>query len=320
MPIDLLLALLGVSVLGGLLATRIWARRRQKNLIARRLMRWAETGLAHKWPVDLLKAPDLAASSGAVKLLRVAPSVEAVQSLLTEAGYEGSFPQFAAVTFSLLIFPPLIAFAFGFELAGSALAGVLLAFVPLAYLKWRAVARRTKFSEQLPDAIDLMVSVLRSGHSIPQAVKAVAEEVSSPCGLEFDAILRRMNLGQPLPEAMSNSSQRFRSYELDLIRRAVSIQAEVGGSLAELLEKTNITLRQRLKLVRQVRVVTAQSRLTALIVGLLPFFLAIMLNIMSPGYLQPLLEEGLGRTLLILALSLQVIGLLIMKRLSTMRV
>jgi tight adherence protein B len=148
----------------------------------------------------------------------------------------------------------------------------------------------------------------------------VAEEIPAPCGTEMEEVVHRMNLGQPLSNALLYSAEKYRSYELDLIRRAVGIQAEVGGSLAELLDKTNQTLRRRLKLLRQVNVLTAQSRLTGIIVGLLPFVLAATLEYTSPGYLTPLLSSVTGRLMLGAALVLQVLGVVIMTKLSTMKV
>jgi tight adherence protein B len=129
-----------------------------------------------------------------------------------------------------------------------------------------------------------------------------------------------MNLGQPLSDSLVLSARRFQSYELDLLRRAVAIQAEVGGSLAELMDKTNHTLRQRLKLVRQLRVVTAQSRLSAHIVGFLPIVLAIGLNFLSPGYLGLLTGDKLGQMLLIAVVILEIVGIFVMRRMSTMKV
>lgn len=104
------------------------------------------------------------------------------------------------------------------------------------------------------------------------------------------------------------------------MRRAIAIQAEVGGSLAELLDKTNSTLRQRLKLVRQVNILTTQSRLTALVVGLLPVFMAIGMNVINPDYLRPLMDTNLGRTLLIVGIVLQLFGIFVMKKMSTVKV
>jgi tight adherence protein B len=165
-----------------------------------------------------------------------------------------------------------------------------------------------------------MVAVLRSGHSVSQAIRSVAQEVPNPCGQEFALIFQRMNLGQRLPDALVLSSRRFRSYELDLMQRAVSVQVEVGGSLADLLEKTNLTLRQRLKLARQLKVITSQGRLSAWIVGMLPIVLAVALNFMNPGYLQLLVQDKIGQGLLCLAVALELVGVFILRRMSTMKV
>ncbi|CAN5303093.1 hypothetical protein BH11CYA1_BH11CYA1_37690 [soil metagenome] len=191
---------------------------------------------------------------------------------------------------------------------------------PLVYVAILASRKRTKFIEQLPDAIDLMVSVLRTGHSVPQAVRSVASESAQPLGDEFSQVLQRINLGQPFGEALSYTVGKFKSDELDLIRRAITIQAEVGGSLAELLEKTNLTLRQRLKLKRQVRVLTSQSRLTGIIVGLLPLMLAAALDFLSPGYLEPLFTSELGRMLLVLAVVLEFVGIVLINKMTEVKV
>lgn len=190
---------------------------------------------------------------------------------------------------------------------------------PVVYLQIKAAGLKQKFQQQLPDAIDLMVSVLRSGHSVPQAVKSVASDSAKPLGHEFAHVEQRMNLGLSLSEALTFSQEKYPVTELELIRRAVSIQNEVGGSLAELLEKTNGTLRQRLKLKRQIKVLTTQSRLTGFIVALLPLLLGLALELLSPGYMAPLFETELGKMLLVLAFGLQVLGVFLMKKMTEVK-
>lgn len=190
---------------------------------------------------------------------------------------------------------------------------------PVVYLQIKAAGLKQKFQQQLPDAIDLMVSVLRSGHSVPQAVKSVASDSAKPLGHEFAHVEQRMNLGLSLSEALTFSQEKYPLTELELIRRAVSIQNEVGGSLAELLEKTNGTLRQRLKLKRQIKVLTTQSRLTGFIVALLPLILGLALELLSPGYMAPLFETDLGKMLLVLAFGLQVLGVFLMKKMTEVK-
>ncbi len=317
MNMPLLLGILSVPLLSGVIGTRIWVKRREQGTINTRLARWASQPQVSA-SRTLLKPPQW--SSLDWHFLQTSPGIELINKLLDQSGLKNKLTDILILMAVLLFLPVLIAFAFDLNPLIAGVLGIIFAVSVLIVIKVKANALRAKFCEQLPDAIDLIVAVLRSGHSIPQAVKSVSEEIPHPCGAEFQTILHRMNLGQPLSQSLILSAQRFRSYELDLIRRAVGIQAEVGGSLAELLDKTNTTLRERLKLARQLKVVTAQSRLSASIIGLMPVFLAIGLNFISPGYLQYLLADKLGKMLVIAAIFLEVLGVFIMRRMSTMKV
>ena len=322
MKTALLLGILAIPVVSGVIATRIWIKRKERGAITNRLSQWLEAPnkTAAVAPLTVLKAQAKTSSIESLsQLLDNLPGLGALQSLLWQAGLEDQLSSILIMELMLLLAPPLVAFALDLNMALAAIASVVLSLLPILVLKNIAEKRRSKFRELLPNAIDLMVAVLRSGHSIPQAVKAVAQESPTPCGPEFDAVLQRLNLGQPLSESLINSSKRFQSYEMDLLRRAVAIQAEVGGSLAELLDKTNTTLRERLKLAKQLRVITAQSRLSAGIVGMLPIVLAIAVNFMSPGYLQLLVDDPLGRLLLIASVVLEILGVYVMHKMSTMK-
>ena len=317
MNTTLLLSILAVPLVSGIVGTRIWVKRREHGTISSRLARWASQPIVTT-SRTLLKRPQW--SSLDWQFLQNSPTINFLKTLLDQAGLENKLNDYLILIATLLLAPVLIALIFELNAAVAFVFGLILAAGAIVSLSIKANALRTKFCEQLPDAIDLIVAVLRSGHSIPQAVKAVSQEIPAPCGLEFQTILHRMNLGQPLSQALILSAKRFRSYELDLIRRAVAIQAEVGGSLAELLDKTNSTLRERLKLARQLKVVTAQSRLSAQIIGLMPVILAIGLNFITPGYLQYLISDKLGQALVGGALLLEMLGLIIMNRMSTMKV
>jgi tight adherence protein B len=198
--------------------------------------------------------------------------------------------------------------------------GLVLGSLPLGILSMQASKTRNKLELQLPNALDLMVSVLRSGHAVPQSIRAVATEMPNPCGREFGEVLHRINLGQPLPEALSYTAVRYQSFELDLLRRAFHIHADVGGSLAELLDKTNSTLRGRIKLKRHVDILTAPSKLTGIIVALLPFVVGAGCYIMNPTYLDPLVKTRIGHLFICLGLILQVTGVLIMRKMSSFKV
>ncbi len=323
MKITLLMSLVAIPIIVGVIATRVWSKRKERGAIASRLALWMQQpqNASAGAPMTVLKKQARSSSIAALsQFLDDLPGMTALQALLWQAGLEDQLSTFVVMEALALFAPPLVAFALGLDIVLAGVLSVVLAVVPLVVLKNIANQRRNKFCELLPNAIDLMVAVLRSGHSIPQAVKAVAQESPKPCGQEFEGVLQRLNLGQPLSESLIVSSKRFQSYELDLMRRAVDIQTEVGGSLAELLDKTNATLRTRLKLAKQLKVITAQSRLSAGIVGMLPIVLAIAMNFISPGYLQLLIDDPMGRMLLILAVVLEVLGVYVMHKMSSMRV
>jgi tight adherence protein B len=297
----------------------MWVKRRRAGLIVERLERLVADAQPVRTPASLLRRETASWLDTVDRWTADFPGAATLKALLLESGLEKHAASLAAIEALLVVATLAGVLIFGVDVWLASGVAVVLAITPLMILKGKADSRRAKLSEQLPDAIDLMVAVLRSGHSVPEAVRAVAAEIPNPCGEEFKEVMQRMNLGQSLSEALVSSARRFRSFELDLIRRAVAIQTEVGGSLAELFDATNVTLRGRLKLARQLKTITAQSRLSAYIVGFLPIVLAIALNSLSPGYMQILFDDQTGRTLLIVAITLQCLGLLIMRRMSSVR-
>jgi tight adherence protein B len=308
------IAALLLSVFAGVFVARHMSVSRRKRLLQERLANWSAGNQSVETPMLVRAKPVEGARTFAL------PKLKFISSLLLQSGSVMNASTFTMICSTIFLLPPLVAVLFQLDILLSLVASVVLTSIPFIVLLVKRAQLRRRFTEQLPDGIDLMVSILRSGHSVPQAVKTVGTELPAPCGSEFQEVLQRMNLGQPLSEALTYSAEKFQSYELDLIKRAVAIQAEVGGSLAELLDKTNSTLRGRLKLVRQVTTLTAQSRLTAIIVGLLPIILAVALNFINPGYLNPLVESGFGKALLAVAVFLQVLGIYIMKKMSTVKV
>jgi tight adherence protein B len=305
-----------VTIIGGVLIARNLQLRRRSSSLAKRLELWdnlptaTSPTIVHKSNTSLDQAMFPATNEIGNK----------IELLIHQSGMDMPVPTFVALAILLFVFPIAIGLLFELHLAASMAVGLVFATIPAFALMAKRAALRTKFINQLPDAIDLMISVLRSGHSIPQAVKTVGDELPSPCGAEFHEVMQRMNLGQPLSGALAYSCDKYNSVELDLLRRAVCIQSEVGGSLAELLDKTNSTLRQRLKLVRHVKVLTTQSKMTAVIVGLLPIFMAIGLQFLSPNYLTPLIETKFGNILIVVAIVLQIMGIALMRKLATVKV
>lgn len=305
MPIESIL-LLGLALLLSVgLGVRWYRMRRDREIIARRL--------------SAIINPEPTPESHLDPVQPWSPNTQ-VDDLIAQSGFKFHSWDLWATSVLIIVTGAVAGLLLSAQWWWGAGAGALLATCPWIVINVRANQRRAKFNEQLPNALDLFISVLRSGHSIPQAVRAVADEVPAPCGSEFAEMLQRMNLGQTLPQALAYSVSRFKSFELDLIRRATEIQMEIGGSLSDLLEKTNQTLRQRLKLQKQVQVLTAPSRLSAVIIFILPFLIAITFSFINPDYMAPLTDTKLGRALLSLAIAAQLVGYLIMRKLASFKV
>ncbi|MBX9938851.1 MAG: type II secretion system F family protein [Candidatus Obscuribacterales bacterium] len=318
-PTYLALTLL-LTVITGIVLTRLYSRLRWNRQVKERVREALSPALSPSFRQPL--------GASEQKLLkervevRSAISIKAptfISELMAMSGLTMDASEFTGIVLIAACLSLLGANYFEAPLWLTLLLPLAIVAIPIIVLKIKAQAVRRKFQEQLPDAIDLMVSVLRSGHSLPQAVKSIASDCPAPLSVEFAHIDQRMNLGLTLSEALAFVQQRYKLTELDLIGRAVTIQAEVGGSLAELLDKTNVTLRGRLKLKRQIGVLTTQSRLTGFIVGLLPIFLATALEVLSPGYLNPLFTNETGKLLLILAIGLQFLGMFLMKKMTEVK-
>lgn len=301
----------------GFLLTRYWRKRQDEKLVRERLSVILRDTQGENVGLLLEQSNNEWMDAGEQQL----PFVPQISRLLDRSGLNLSMQQFTNLVLLLFVSPLLISFAFEPKyLVFAGILSALLAGIPLLVIYIKAEQRRNKFIEQLPDGIELMISVLRGGLSIPNAVKSVGDELPSPCGPEFAEILQRMNLGQSLPDSIQAAVDRYDLFELDLIRRATAIQLEVGGSLADLLEKTNSTLRQRLALKRKVAVHTAQSRLSGYVIGALPFIVAGGFQVINPGYLTPLYSTNIGRVMVMLAFLFQVAGVLIIRKMASFRV
>lgn len=175
---------------------------------------------------------------------------------------------------------------------------VLLAFVPPAVLSFLARRRQKQFNSLLPDTLQLLASTLRAGFSLMQGVEAVSNEVSEPVGRELRRVVTEARLGRPLEESLEGVAERMGSADFDWAVMAIRIQREVGGNLAELLMTVADTMTERERLRRDVNALTAEGRVSALVLGLLPVGIGVFILGANPGYMDPLFEETLGKILL----------------------
>ena len=175
-------------------------------------------------------------------------------------------------------------------IVGLFLGGVL----PWVYLTYKAGQRRKAFLASLPDTLQLMAGSLSAGYSMPQAVDTVVREGKPPISTEFNRALVETRLGVELEDALDGIAARMQSVDFVWVVMAIRIQREVGGNLAEVLTTVSATLRERERLRRQVQVLSAEGRLSAWILGLLPVVFALYLIVVRPGYLEPLITTVFG--------------------------
>jgi tight adherence protein B len=202
----------------------------------------------------------------------------------------------------------------------SILLGLLIGAMPFAFVLYKRKARFKKFETELPDALDLMVSALRVGHSLNSALSLVAREAPDPVSTEFRICYDEQNYGLELRTAMENLVTRVPMQDLKIVVTAILIQKESGGNLAEVLEKTATVIRERFRLKRQIMTHTAQGRLTGLILTLLPVVLGILLYMVNPKEMSLLWTREVGVKLLYASGAMTLVGGLIIRQIVNMDV
>jgi len=198
--------------------------------------------------------------------------------------------------------------------------GLAAASLPYFYVRRRKTTRQRDFEALLPEAIDLITNALKSGFSLESSLSMVSKEIPDPVGIEFAIAFEEQNLGVGLTDALSNMEKRVESEDLGLFTTALTIQKKTGGNLVEILEKIGGTIRERFQLKRQVRVFTAQGRLSGFVLVLLPIVTAIVLLAINPEYLKTLLVERAGNFMLGGAIIMQILGIWVIRRIVDIRI
>jgi tight adherence protein B len=227
----------------------------------------------------------------------------------------------------------LVALAFGFFLQGLhnpvALVGVFLlgAWAPRLYLKNRQQRRLRTFNEQLPGTITLLANSLRAGSSFLQGIELVTREARPPISVEFERVVREMQLGLALQPALNNLVRRVASEDLELMVTAIQIQSQVGGNLATVLDAIAHTIRERMRIYGEIHTLTAMARYSGYVITLLPIGLAALLFIISPSYISVMLEKPpellglpMGVVFFLVGLISMGIGYLFIRRIVAIKV
>jgi len=193
--------------------------------------------------------------------------------------------------------------------------GLIALVCPYFYLKCITWKRRRRFLEQLPDALDMMSQSLQAGLGLTQAMVFVAKEMPDPLGTEFSVFIEEVNLGLPLADALKKLEERMVLPEVRLFSTALLVQRDVGGSLAELLNKLADIIRDRFRIERLIKSLTGQNRMSAWTVCSVPPFLGVFMFIREPEMMNDMLSDPMGRAMLAVALVLEIIGIFVFRKL-----
>jgi tight adherence protein B len=200
------------------------------------------------------------------------------------------------------------------------LAGLVMFTIPFLWLLWKRSSRLKKFAAQMPDAMELLARALRAGQSLGAGLHTVSEEMPNPIAKEFGRVYEEQNLGIPLEEAMQSMCDRVPNLDLRFFVTSVAIQRQTGGDMAEILDKIGYVIRERYRILGQVKALTGEGRLSGIVLIALPFSLfGFMLHI-KPDYVEKLWTDPLGIKMSVAALVLQVVGALCIKKIVDIKV
>ncbi len=193
-------------------------------------------------------------------------------------------------------------------------------FGPRIYLGARKSQRLKAFNEQLGDALNLMVNSLRAGYSTMQALEVISNEMPAPISEEFGRVVLELQLGVPFDTGMANLMRRVPSADMDLVITAMSVQREVGGNLAEVLDAISFTIRERVRIKGEIKTLTAQGRITGLVITLLPFALAIVIYMVNPSFMSGLFTDPCGWVMMGVALVMIALGYVVVNKIVNIEV
>jgi len=198
--------------------------------------------------------------------------------------------------------------------------GIVGAASPLLLLRWQRSRRMRAFTRQLPEAIDLMARALRAGHSVSAAIEIVGEESAEPLRSEFREVYRQQTFGLPAREALLQLAQRVPLPELNFVVTAMLLQKETGGNLVELLDRTAAVIRERVRIEGEIRIHTAQGRMTGWILSLLPVAMFFLLSLANHSYSRVLVEDPTGQKLVYAGLALMAVGGLVIRQIVNVKI
>ena len=279
-----------------------------------------DRGGASQREMELLKEELLSTVPALHRMLIRFEVFNTLQVILHQADLKISVYRFATSSLIAGFVVGLLAFLFSGSLIAMLIAAGLTMAAPMMVVLNKRRRRFDKFTEQLPDALELMVRSLQAGHSFSSALQMVATEMPEPVAREFGKTYEEQNLGLNIKLALENLVERVPILDLKLCVTAVLIQREIGGNLSEVLRNIGHTIRERFRIQGEIRTKSAQARLSGVIVSALPFFMFFWINLINPDYMKPMYDHIWGYWILGTGFAMQAVGWLIIKKIVNIQV
>lgn len=288
--------------------------------LKRRLRIMARDKKLHALPDDL-RAEIIKETPPFELFLTRIPFLRDIDKLLDKAGLKVTPSRFLFQTVAIAFAGFVLAFIVGRrQYLPAILVALFLLVVPFVYLGILKRRRADKFTEQLPDVLTMIARSLRAGHSLNSAIELVGNEMPEPAKGLFKTAFDQQKLGLPVTDTLANMTLRIESLDLRFFVVVISINTEVGGNLAEILDKLADTIRERLRIRRQVRVFTAQGRMSGYLLAALPIVTFFILTFLMPGYEDVLIKEKTGQYILAAAALMQITGFFIIRKIINIRI
>jgi len=307
-----------VIALGGLYLAI--ASRTEKGEVRKRLSLLRIRSLQDDGIPDFLKSELLSEVPLLNRILTRTRLALQIDKRLKQADLSIKVGAFVLLSLALLGLGILIGYILKWHFALSVAAGCLLACLPSIVVNYKRQRRLKEFTSLFPDTLEMFARSLRAGHSFTGAIQLVAQEMPAPVGPEFQKVFDEQNLGISLRQVLIDLTERIDSLDVKFFVTAVLIQRDTGGNLAEIIDKISYVIRERFRVQGQLRIFTAQARLSGLILVLLPPSLALIIYFLNPNYLKLLWIDRLGNFMIGVAVVLQVAGTLVIRKIVRIKI
>jgi len=325
-PLALLVALAVMATVTLLIIGVAQVRRPGERVLNRRLAYLTDGEASHptsshRGDESLLRTADRGNKLGPFAgLLAGSRGVESTALALERAGIPLRVGEYMTLRFAM----SFLLFLMAFMVIGNIFIALAMApigyFLPRWWVKSRRRRRQAKINSQLEEMLTLVSNSLKSGYGLLQSFEYASQQISAPLATELKRMLREASLGAEADVAIQSMSERIGSPDMEMVVTAIAIQRSVGGNLAQTLDGVAYTMRERDRIRGEIKALTAQQRLTGIVIGALPLFVGLVLFLINPDYMTPLFTETVGKVLLLMAVGMEIVGMMMIRSMMAFEV